>query len=311
MEFGKLTDVDLRRVWPHEALNFTPWLSENLERLSVALNIDPPLEPVDTEVAVGPYLVDIVARAPGDGGIALIENQLEASDHTHLGQILTYLAGTKAKIVVWVARDFNDEHLSAVRWLNDHTETEFAFFAVKVRVVQISDSPLVPVFDVPERPSEWERTIRSSVAREESELTWFRRDFWAHYAERYPDEGIPAGNAQSWFRVEIESTKFNLVPYVAWGRVGVSVRGRLDESLDEVRERIRPWEQSLRDEMSVEIVEAISWGGLTYPELWMDTRNRDNWLEMVDWLHKTITDFSRVLKSAPSRATATLEAGDE
>ena len=151
LEFGELKDVTLRDVWGNEAQHFTPWLAANMERLSEAIGI--PLESEGTEVAVEQFSADIVARNPADGSRVLIENQLEGSDHRHLGQILTYLAGVQAQTVIWVARDFDESHRSAIRWLNDHTEEPFAFFAVRVRVVQIADSPLVPLFEVLERPS--------------------------------------------------------------------------------------------------------------------------------------------------------------
>ena len=103
IEFGKVEFVHPRDIWAHEADDFTPWLANNLSYVSDAIGI--PLELVETEAAVERFSADILARDP-DGGFALIENQLESSDHTHLGQILTYLAGLGARTVVWVARDF-------------------------------------------------------------------------------------------------------------------------------------------------------------------------------------------------------------
>ena len=141
-QLGELSDVPVRDVWKHEALNFTPWLSENLDRLSESLDIE--LELVDTEVRVGPFRADIVCRIPQDGTEVLIENQLERADLQHLGQVLAYLAGLEAKIVVWIARGFDDPHLSALRWLNEHTPDRFAFFAVKIGVVRIGDSLPAP-----------------------------------------------------------------------------------------------------------------------------------------------------------------------
>ena len=131
IEMGELTDVNVRDLWEHEAQDFTPWLAEHLNRLSGVLGIDLELE--DTEMAVsGGYRADIVCREPGDGARVLIENQLEWADIHHLGQVMAYLSGLDAKIVVWIARGFGDEHLSAFRWLNEHTSDDFAFFAVTV-----------------------------------------------------------------------------------------------------------------------------------------------------------------------------------
>ena len=133
VDFGELKEVGLRQAWPHEANNFTPWLAENLDKLSQVIGI--PMELVGTEMSVGQFSADIVARYPVNGSLVLIENQLEWTDHTHLGQVLTYLAGTEAQTVIWIAGKFTNPHLSAIRWLNEHTFDPYAFFAVRVKVV--------------------------------------------------------------------------------------------------------------------------------------------------------------------------------
>ena len=113
MQFADLNEIDLRAAWPDEARDFTPWLSQNLDRLSRAIGI--PMELEGTEVPVEQFSADILARNPADNSLILIENQLQSTDHTHLGQILTYLAGLEAQTVIWIAQDFREPHLSAVR----------------------------------------------------------------------------------------------------------------------------------------------------------------------------------------------------
>ena len=297
MEFGELKNVTLREVWGHEANDFTPWLAENMERLSKAIGI--PMELEGTEVAVEQFSADIVARNPADDSRVLIENQLEGSDHTHLGQILTYLAGVQARTVIWIARDFDESHRSAIRWLNDHTVEPFAFFAVRVRVVQIADSPLVPVFDVLERPSSWDRSVRATVV-DKSDLNRFRREFWTSYAKRHPNDGIPVGYEASSLWVWIESAGLNLSLFVARGSVGLWVRGRRGEPTEAVRERIQTWEQELRDELGVEIGEGTSWGSYANSHHKIDTSDRHNWPAMADWLHNKMDDYRRVLGNVPT-----------
>ena len=186
-----MESVDLREAWGHEAHDFTPWLADNLDRLSEVIGI--PLELEDSEVRVEQFSADILARNSADGSLVLIENQLEVTDHTHLGQILTYLAGLNAQTVIWVARDFYDAHLSAIRWLNEHTADPFAFLAVRVRVVRIADSPVAPTFEILERPSEWDSAFESFQETGLSEIGQFRRDFWEFYAQQYPDtEFLPS-----------------------------------------------------------------------------------------------------------------------
>ena len=301
LQFGELKDVALREVWGHEARDFTPWLAlaENIKRLSKEIGI--PMELEGTEVAVEQFSADIVARNLADDSRVLIENQLEGSDHTHLGQILTYLAGLQAETVIWVARDFDESHRSAVRWLNDHTVEPFAFFAVRVWVVQIADSPLVPLFEILERPSTWDRSIRATVESDTSERTQFRREFWSDYAKRYPDDGVPVGHGVSSFWVWIEAAELNLSLYLAQGSVGVFVRGRRGEATETeaVRERIRPWEQSLREKLGVEIGEVNSWG-YADSSYATNTKDRGNWPDMADWLHNKMADYRRVLENVPT-----------
>lgn len=294
MEFGELDNVELREVWGDEANDFTPWLAANLERLSDAIGVQMELE--GTEVEVEQFSADIVARDSTTDSRVLIENQLQGSDHTHLGQILTYLAGVQAQTVVWIARDFRDSHRSAIRWLNDHTAEPFAFFAVRVRVVQIADSPMVPLFEVLERPSAWDRSVRETV---DSDTTVFRRQFWAHYSKRHPDDGAPPGGKGPSFWVWIESAELNLKANVAKDSVGVSIRGRTGESAKDVRKRILPWEEDLRTELGVEIGEATPSGSFANSREGMDTKNPENWNRMADWLHNRIAEYRRVLGSPP------------
>ncbi len=296
MEFGEIRDVPLREVWGHEALEFTPWLAANMDRLSKAIGV--PMEPEGTEVAVEQFSADIVARNSANGSRVLIENQLQGSDHTHLGQILTYLAGVEAQTVIWIARDFDEPHRSAIRWLNDNTVESFAFFAVRIRVVQIADSPRVPLFEVLERPSAWDRALRRHVDGDKSELTRFRREFWTRYAEQYPDDGVSAGYGASSFWIAIKSAELTLAPYVAKGAVGVWLRGGRDESPEVVRKRIQRWEQGLRG-LGVEIGAATSWGSFANSRYEVDATDRDNWNAMAVWLHKTINDYRGVLENPP------------
>ena len=300
-EFGRLEPVDLRTAWKHEAFNFTPWLAENLDRLSQAIGIEMSLE--DTEVKIDRFSADILARNAQDDSLVLIENQLEWSDHTHLGQILTYLAGLQAQSVIWVASGFEDAHLSAIRWLNEHTTEPFAFFAVRVGVVRIGASPMVPVFEVIERPLEWDRRVRA-IAQERaglSEIGQFRREFWTHYAERYQEDGVRPGHAGSntWHRVE--GMDHTVSQYLARGLVGVYLRG------GESRDDAKSCEDALRAELSVEPnPNARESGHFAVSTMTIDTKERGNWQGMADWLHERLRSYRGVLEkpaAAPDSTT--------
>ena len=139
VEIGRIKKISPREAWKHEARDFTPWLFDNLQLLGDVIGIT--LEPEDTEVSVDSFSADILARDAVGGRLVLIENQLETTDHKHLGQLLTYLAGLETEIVIWIATEFRDPHLSAVNWLNEHTDERFAFFAVQLKVCLLYTSP--------------------------------------------------------------------------------------------------------------------------------------------------------------------------
>jgi hypothetical protein len=112
IEFGTLKTVDIRTIWPSEPGNFTPWLAENIDKLSNILERD--LEIIQTEYAVGDFSADIVAKDLASSGFIVIENQYGVSDHKHLGQILLYCAGINASCMIWIAESFKDEHRKTI-----------------------------------------------------------------------------------------------------------------------------------------------------------------------------------------------------
>jgi hypothetical protein len=142
---GTLESVDLREIWSDEARGFTPWLAqkENLERLSDALNLDLELEGM--EVAVGPYKVDIVANELISESRAIIENQLEKTDHDHLGKLICYAVGLQAKVVIWIAREFTEEHRQAIDFLNQTGSGDFGLYAVEVKLPRIGNLLPAPI----------------------------------------------------------------------------------------------------------------------------------------------------------------------
>ena len=302
-ELSKLKSVDLRETWAHETQHFTPWLAENLDRLSEELGVDLELE--GKEVYVEGYWADIVAQVPQDGTRVLIENQLEAADLKHLGQVLTYLAGLKAQIAIWVAKNFDDAQLSAIRWLNDHTVDPFAFFAVRVRVVRIGDSPLAPVFDVVERPNEWDRQVQQ-VSREGelSKIGQFRRDFWAHFASRLPGApGLRPGYADSNVRHRVDQADVYIAQYLASGDVGIYLVGNRNETLADASPRIDPYVPALRATLDDPSFRNVTSGGhrcCTW--LTIDSHDRGNWDQMVDWLDERRQTYERVLRSEATSA---------
>ena len=291
-ELGKLEEVDLRQAWPHEARSFTPWLSENIEMLSSVIGI--PLELEGQEVAVEQFSADILARNPRDDSRVLIENQLEQSDHGHIGQIMTYLAGLDVNTVIWIAASFREPHLSAIRWLNDHTIEPFAFFAIKLSIVRIADSPMAPVFEVVVKPNTWERQLQS-IAKEtqsSSGVGEVRKKFWTYYLEKYPEEGQygPANRSSNRWRPVIEA-ELVVSSYISKGSVGLFVRGLRGVDQKEVWNQIEPFTEELIRKTGGSVTSDGS-----FHDFWpIDTSNESNWDEMADWLYQKSRTYENAL----------------
>ena len=156
-KLGQLVEVDLRTIWGDESRDFTPWLAEHLDQLGEALGLD--LQLIESEAGVGPFAVDILAEA--DEATVVIENQLERTDHSHLGQLLTYAAGRDAWTLIWITPELRDEHRAALDWLNRWTSDEIEAYGVEVRVVRIGDSQPAPEFRAVAFPNNWSRQAGS------------------------------------------------------------------------------------------------------------------------------------------------------
>ena len=156
INLGKLKEIkDLRKVWPHEALDFTPWLAEedNLALLADAVGLEITID--ETESSVGDFNVDIYATETGTDRKIIIENQLEDTNHDHLGKLITYASGKSADIVIWVVKRAREEHRAAIEWLNNHTDENIAFFLVEIKLYQIGTSDIAVKFEVVEKPNDW------------------------------------------------------------------------------------------------------------------------------------------------------------
>jgi hypothetical protein len=162
---GKLEQVPLREIWKHEALDFTQWLAlpENIDQLAEVILGGGSLSVTDTEVNVGSYKADILA-VDSEDRVVVIENQLEQTDHDHLGKILTYGAGKQAEVLVWIVKDAREEHENAVNWLNEHTDDTIHLFLIQIEAWRIGDSAPAPRFNVIAKPNDWLKTVKQSTA---------------------------------------------------------------------------------------------------------------------------------------------------
>ncbi len=200
-EFGDLKPVDIREVWSNEAREFTPWLAENIERLGQSLGMD--LEVTGREADVGDFSLDLLAKDLGTGRHVVIENQFGATDHDHLGKLITYASGVDAAAVIWLTESVRDEHRQALEWLNRRTDTELHFFAVVVEVVRIDESRPAVLFKPVVLPNEWQRVARDTADHQVSPRgEAYRRYFQVlidELREKHRFTGARVGQPQNWY----------------------------------------------------------------------------------------------------------------
>ena len=212
---GRLQKLNVHDHWKNEAQDFTPWLAqeENIALLGEELAVD--LEVQQSEQPVGPYRADLVCVDTATGHKVLIENQLEKTNHTHLGQILTYAAGLDAVVIVWIADRFTDEHRAALDWLNDVTGPGINFFGFEIELWRISDSPPAPKFNVIVRPNEWTKPPPSKLT--ETELLYL--EYWTAFREYAADRKTPirVGKPlpQSWLTFPLGRSNFYLTANIS------------------------------------------------------------------------------------------------
>jgi len=303
---GKLERVPLREVWKHEAGDFTPWLAEpdNLNTLADELGISE-LVLINTEYCVGDFKLDILC-ADGDDQV-IIENQLEKSDHTHLGQLITYAAGIGAKKVIWIAESFRPEHTTALQFINDNTTEALNFFAVEVELWKIGASPLALKFNVVVKPNEWARSGRDQarLAQAKSPAGQLLQKFWLtlidHLAVKAPQIRPHKPRPHAWLINSIGRAGFflNVVASAREQRLSVDLWMSGADAKQHFKNLLTQkteieaalgfdleW-QELPDSKASRIT---SW----YPEASLEDEER--WPEYIDWITNRLLKMDTVLR---------------
>ncbi len=180
VHLGKLEEIeDLRAIWPHEALDFTPWLSqdENIALLADAVGLDITVD--ETESSVGDFHVDLLASETGTDKKIIIENQLEDTNHDHLGKLITYASGKSADVIIWVVKHAREEHKAAIEWLNNHTDERIGFFLCEIKLYRIGNSEPAVKFEVLEKPNNWTKEVKKSETASSTQQQ--RYDYWVAF----------------------------------------------------------------------------------------------------------------------------------
>jgi hypothetical protein len=316
---GRFERVDLRSVWTSESSDFTPWLSkpENLSVLSDTLGIELELEA--RERAVGRFSADLLCKEVGVDRWVLIENQLERTDHTHLGQLLTYSAGLQAVTIVWIAASFTDEHRAALDWLNQITDETVRFFGLEVELWRIGTSPAAPKFNIVAKPNDWSRSVahaaRSIDDGELSDTQLLQQKYWDAFNvvlnnKRGPISGHRKPQLQSWMAYSIGRSNFNLGAAMVLAKRSVRAELYMSGPLAKAHFALLYAQKELIEK---ELGYALVWDELPSGRDSrihrvldnVDPDNETQWPRQHEWLADTLNAMHRVF----SRRVRELDAG--
>lgn len=301
-KLGRLQQVDLREAWTTEAADFTPWLAkaENLELLGDTVGLELELEAQETKV--GPFRADILCKDTATNDWVLIENQLERTDHCHLGQLLTYAAGLKAVTIVWIAERFTEEHRAALDWLNQITDDKFTFFGLEIELWRIGESPIAPKFNVVCKPNDWSKAVTEVAEGEITETKLLQQEYWAALRalllERKsvvkPQKALP----QHWTSFALGRSYFGMHAAVNtvknWLQVGMSCFGPLAKThfqmLKQEKEAI---EKEIGCELEWEELPGKKESRIALRKHNVSLTDRTCWPEQHQWLAEKLESFHK------------------
>ncbi|HEV2551165.1 MAG TPA: DUF4268 domain-containing protein [Stellaceae bacterium] len=256
LSLGKLKHIDPRTLWKNEAGDFTPSLADNLTLLGEALGLDLQLE--QTEGAVGDFACDIVAREVGTNRPVIIENQLERTDHNHLGQLLTYAGGLDAAVVVWISPEVRDEHRKALDWLNRHTDDEIDFFGVVVEAIRIDESKPAVQFRPVAVPNEFGKRPPAAATSERGLIyKTFFQGVVDELREKHKFTNVRVANAYNW--QNFSSGFSGLVYSLAFSAGGLRAALEINTPNAERNKAISDWFRQQKDVIEAEMGENLVW----------------------------------------------------
>jgi len=297
MKLGRIEQVDLREIWKHEATNFTKWLAkpENLDLLSEEIDIE--LSLIDTEYNVGRFNVDIFAEEPSAERKVIIENQLERTDHDHLGKLITYASGLDAEIIVWIVKDVLEEHQQAIDWLNENTDEKINFFAIKMEVWKIGNSEPAPKFHIISKPNNWTKSVKQSVQTSAlTETKLLQLKFWDGFKQYAEDKGfnlrLRKTYPQHWYDLSFGRTDCHISLTINSQKKELACEIYIPNSKETFKQFFDKKEQIDNQISGLEWMELPTKKASRIKKKTKgDFKKEEKWGEYFDWLGKTAIEF--------------------
>jgi hypothetical protein len=300
-QLARLKQIDLRKAWGHEATDFTKWLAEekNLSLLSDEIGLD--IKLIQTEANVGKFNVDILAEEENTGRKIIIENQLEITNHDHLGKVITYASGYNAEIIIWIVRDARDEHKQAIDWLNDHSDEQINFFLIKMELWQISNSAYAPKFHKISEPNDWAKAIKKSTAQANlTETKVMQLEFWTKFKEYTQGQSsklrLRKTSPQHWYDISIGSRNAHISLTINSQKNLIACEIYISDSKDLFYAL-----QEHKDKIEKELNERLEWMALEGKKSSRiklskdaDVNETKNWEQYFEWLKDAAEKFQKV-----------------
>lgn len=306
MKIGKLTEVDIRELWKGEACDFTPWLAEedNIKQLGDAIDIE--LEVLEQEKNVGPFRADILCKNTIDDHYVLIENQLEKTDHSHLGQIMTYAAGLDAVTTIWIAKQFTEEHRATIDWLNRITDEQFNFIGIEIEAYKIGDSDPAPLFQIVSKPNDWTRTVKRVAGSQNlTDTKALNLEYWTAMKKHFEAKGTKLKNQkplpQHWTNFAIGKSYFHMaaVSSVRDNFLRVEFLINTPTSKEDFKKLKEKYETLTYEQISENLVweelpdKKVSW---VYLKKDANVSDKSDWQNQHQWFLETLEKFDKFFR---------------
>lgn len=300
MKLSKVKKLNPRDIWKHEALDFTQWLvkEENIDNLCEVLDLN--LENIKAESSAGRYNVDIVADEVDNNCKVIIENQLESTDHKHLGQLLTYASAFDASIIIWLVTDYTEEHRQAIDWFNRNISESISFFLIQIEVIKIDDSQPAPVFKIISEPNNWGKNVKKSSSGDKvSDLKLMQKDFWSDL-KTYATKNRPnlsfgrTPRAQHWYNISFGTSRCHIALTINTTKnyIGCEIYIRNDMKLFENFYKNK-------DEIKNNIQSELEWMELPdatasriQSKFHCDPKDKSKWDNYHEWCVSEVSKFS-------------------